>query len=568
MRHTPFMGHGRLLGGALSLLCALAVTAAPANAKPRYLEAATYPGMTTFQCRTNAIPIHPGQNLNDIGLTKTCPNATKESGPLSPTIFKNGSNAEGYVTRFKPSMVEILPDDRLVTPSVWDLHLHHVVWVDLANGGGPTFASGEEKTNPKFPQGYGLKVDADANWGINQMIHDLGSTPGREVYITWEIDWVPETTPARTDITDTQIQWLDVAGRHIYPVFDAERGFDRDGDGKFVFPDEVPTDPSEPGYEERENISDTRRWRVPASGATLVFGAGHLHPGGLSVDLRVARDGPDPGTGDGDDPSEVRKLFRSRAHYYEPAGAVSWDVSMEATRRNWRISLKPGDVVSINTTYKVKRASWYESMGILPLAWTKADDPKAKDPFTQAAGVRKMYEKGGILTHGRLRENIDRKARNDLNLPDPRDLRAAGPVPEEGIGIRSFYFLDGGFSAVRGFPAGEMRPPVIDAGETVTFRNFDAQPGMPQTEQVWHSITSCRAPCNRGSGIGYPLANGPIEFDSGQLGYGQGASAGVTTQSDTFTTPPLTAGKKGSAKTYTYFCRIHPFMRGSVRVKK
>ncbi len=102
----------------------------------------------------------------------------------------------------------------------------------------------------------------------------------------------------------------------------------------------------------------------------------------------------------------------------------------------------------------------------------------------------------------------------------------------------------------------------------MTFTNFDAQPGQPQTEQAWHSITSCRAPCNRGSGIGYPLANGPIKFDSGQLGYGTGTSAGVTTQSDTFTTPPLTAGKKEKAKTYTYFCRIHPFMRGSVRVKK
>ena len=76
------------------------------------------------------------------------------------------------------------------------------------------------------------------------------------------------------------------------------------------------------------------------------------------------------------------------------------------------------------------------------------------------------------------------------------------------------------------------------------------------------------APCNKGSGIGYPLANGPIKFDSGQLGYGTGTSYEVTTGSDTFTTPPLTVDKQEEAKTYTYFCRIHPFMRGSVRVKK
>ena len=69
---------------------------------------------------------------------------------------------------------------------------------------------------------------------------------------------------------------------------------------------------------------------------------------------------------------------------------------------------------------------------------------------------------------------------------------------------------------------------------------------------------------NRGSGIGYPLADGPIKFDSGQLGFGTAGSTQVTTQTSDYTTPPLT--KPG--KTYTYFCRIHPFMRGSVRVKE
>ena len=63
---------------------------------------------------------------------------------------------------------------------------------------------------------------------------------------------------------------------------------------------------------------------------------------------------------------------------------------------------------------------------------------------------------------------------------------------------------------------------------------------MPDEQQVWHSVTSCKAPCNRGSGIGYPLADGPIKFDSGQLGFGTFASAEVTTGSNSYTTPPLT----------------------------
>ena len=558
----------RLVSSALlATACALLLPAGPAAAQDEEtLHAASYPGMTTYSCRTDALPISPGQNTNLIGLTKTCPNAEVVSGPGDTSPFAAGSTQEGYITRFKPSMVEVTPEG-LVTPSVWDLHLHHVVWVSQSEG--PTFASGEEKTEVKMPQGYGGKVKGDEYWGLNYMIHSLNQLGNRQVYITWEIDWVPETTPARTDITPTHMQWLDVAGApQLYPVFDAERGFDMTGDGKYVFPDEVPTDPSAPGFEERANISPAHRWVVPPAGRTLVFGAGHLHPGGLSVDLQVARDGPDEGTTDGDDPSEIVKLFKSDAKYYEPAGAVSWDVSMEATRPEWRIAVKGGDTVSINATYDVETASWYESMGILPLAIASAGDPAARDPFDDAAAVQAMYDQGGILTHGRLPENIDAKAGKKLkNIPNPQKLSSKGKrVPAGGLTIEGFDFGVGGYPALGGgsfFRNGWARPPVINPGDTVTFTNADALPGEPQTSQVWHSVTSCKGPCNRGAGIGYPLAAGPIKFDSGQLGFGTLASAEVTTGSNTYTTPPLT--KPG--KTYSYFCRIHPFMRGSIRVK-
>jgi plastocyanin len=279
--------------------------------------------------------------------------------------------------------------------------------------------------------------------------------------------------------------------------------------------------------------------------------------------MQVARDGPDAGSIDGDDPAEIRPLFTSNARYYEPAGAVSWDVSMEATRANWRISLQPGDTVSVNVTYDVRKASWYEAMGIMPLAVSETYDPQAKDPFTDDAAVKAMYDQGGILTHGRLPENVDYKADTDLNLPDPRDLKSKKKnVAKTGIAIKGFLFQQGGFSAIEGFPTGLMRPPTIRAGQSVTFTNTDALFDAPEEDQVWHSITSCKAPCNRGSGIGYPLARGPIDFDSGQLGFGSGTSQEVTTGSAVYTTPALT-----KAGTYTYFCRIHPFMRGSIRVK-
>ena len=114
---------------------------------------------------------------------------------------------------------------------------------------------------------------------------------------------------------------------------------------------------------------------MPAGGRTLVWAVGHLHPGGLYMDMEVARDGPDAGSTAGDDPSEVRPLFRSDAKYYEPAGAVSWDVAMTATRPTGAIHLKAGDVVSINATYDVRKASWYESMGLFPLEVSTATTP-------------------------------------------------------------------------------------------------------------------------------------------------------------------------------------------------
>ena len=204
-------------------------------------------------------PDLPGAEPEPVRGTKTCPNAEKVCGPGDTSVFAPGSNAEGYVTRFQPSMVEIQPDGELVTPSVWDLHLHHVVW--LAPNGGPTFASGEEKTMPKLPQGYGFKVGGDATWGLNYMIHALTADGGRQVYITWEIDWVPETDPARTDINQADDQ---VARRRRRPA--ALPRVRRRARLRRRWRRPVRSSPTtsrptrrSPGFEEREKISDARQ---------------------------------------------------------------------------------------------------------------------------------------------------------------------------------------------------------------------------------------------------------------------------------------------------------------------
>ncbi len=95
--------------------------------------------------------------------------------------------------------------------------------------------------------------------------------------------------------------------------------------GRYTFPDDAT-----PG--QRANVGFAQKWTAPKD-VTLVNTAGHLHPGrALQRPRRHAR-----GT--------EQQLFRSIAKYFEPAGAVSWDVAMTATPPDWRVAVKKGDTL-------------------------------------------------------------------------------------------------------------------------------------------------------------------------------------------------------------------------------
>ncbi len=260
---------------------------------------------------------------------------------------------------------------------------------------------------------------------------------------------------------------------------------------------------------------------------TLIATAGHLHPGGLHTDLWVTRDG------------EKAHAFASEAMYYEPAGAVSWDVSMTATTPDWHVAIKKGDTLSTTATYDSGLASWYESMGIM-IVWMGEPGGTADDPFTTAV------DKPGMLTHGHLAEND-----NHGGEPDSRylDLTALPSAPASAtIAIQDWVYTEGDMNYSATVPA-------VKAGETITYENLDASIGRGQ----WHTITACAAPCNESTGIAYPLADGPVIFDSGELGTAGPPTADRTTWTIPADLPP---------GTYTYFCRIHPSMRGAFRVEQ
>ena len=475
-----------LLRALRCMAVASACAGAPAPAAAAESPRVQYQGLQRLHYEVGPITVRAGRNLIDFEATR-----------FKPPV-------DGYITRFQPNLRRA--DGSI--PAVDVLHLHHAVWLMR---GQPAFAAGEEKTIYQFPRGFGYRYDADDPWILNHMLHNLQAGTER-VYITYDIDFVPADAPGAEEIREVKPLWMDVAGMSTYPVFDARRG-QGGPDGRYTFPDEA-------RGRARADIGAAHRFTAPRD-MTLVSAAGHLHPGGLWTDLEQRRGG------------ERRQIFRSEAKYFEPAGAVSWDVAMTVTDPDWRVRVRQGDELRLSATYDTRRASWYESMGIDTLFYAEGD-AGGKDPFAEPVDTR------GEVTHGHLKEN-DNHGGARAGLPDPRRM-PSGP-PRSTIAIEDFTY------------GTTRRPPTVRQGRSLRFRNDDSR------DAVWHTVTACRAPCNRTAGIAYPLADGPVDFDSGELGIDSRfatAAAGRTTWS---TPKSLRPG------TYTYFCRIHPFMRGAFRVK-
>ena len=501
------------------------------------------PGAQVREYRFGPMKVEPGRNAIDIDIQAQRP------------------EVDGWIVGFRPGLVYA---DSGKSPSVKVVHLHHAVWLvgDDPLKLNPTFAAGEEKTYFNAPRGFGWRYTTKQTWMINHMIHGLTSQP-QEVYITYKLWFIPDSAPEAADITPIRTQWMDVQGLKPYPVFNVQRGSGTNG--RFTFPDDAKDPYAGVGYERN-------RWTATHDG-TMVVTAGHLHPGGLWTDLMITRDGV------------TRRIFRSRANYYEPRGPVSWDLSLSGSGEQWRVNFKKGDVLSTSATYETRRSSWYEVMGIMVVGVTDAPVPGGVDPFAE------KVDQTDYLTHGRLKENIDAGTGLPTGLQSPVDRRP-GPYVDR-ITIRDFTFSQGDLT--RSGRAG--RPPRVPVGQSLRFVNQDD----PLTIR-FHTVTACRAPCTRSPGIGYPLANGLFGFDSGQLGYGPTINQSIYQPGAEPVDVPFTAaaevpapdercatigGLTGAIRsgcigttvyetppdlrpgTYAYFCRTHPFMRGAFRgVKK
>ncbi len=415
----------------------------------------------------------------------------------------------GWIIGFKPNLK--LADGS--TPPVDQLHLHHLVMLINSQ---IVVASGEEKTRITLPTGFGYRYRTSDRMLLNHMIHNLTARP-EQVVFEYTVDFLPDTAPAAASIIGVETQFVDVEGGKAYPVFDVKR---RAGvNGRYTYPAQGPA-----------SLAPRNRVRIQHNG-TLVSTAGHLHPGGLYTDLFITRG------------NRTVKIFRSNAYYYGAAKMTSWNVSMGATSPSWRVAVKRGDVLSVQVTYDSSKAAWYESMGISPAALSDVPAGGA-DPFTNLGAI----DQTEVLTHGELKENRDYGGRKTWGYSDARKL-ADGPTLSQ-VKVKDFLYGQGDLT----MPGKKGLPPVVAPGKSITFINQDP------TSEIFHTITPCKSPCTLSTGISYPLADS-VQVDSGELGFGP---AGTTAAANRATWSTPTYLKKG---TYSYFCRIHPFMRGAFRVK-
>jgi plastocyanin len=106
--------------------------------------------------------------------------------------------------------------------------------------------------------------------------------------------------------------------------------------------------------------------------------------------------------------------------------------------------------------------------------------------------------------------------------------------------------------------------PTVKLGSKLRFTNLEGG-------WIYHTATSCAFPCLGPTGAAFPLADGrssagrPLDFDSSEMGVGVPAIGPTKQRLDyELDVTPERGFKQGDI--VTYFCRIHPSMRGGFEV--
>ncbi|MCU1451518.1 MAG: hypothetical protein JWP02_3688 [Acidimicrobiales bacterium] len=483
---------------------------------------------------------------------------------------------DGYITRFKPDLVR--PDGTV--PPIEQIHLHHGTWLSEPSYGNSAFvAAGEEKTAAWIPRGYGMPIKATDQWQLLYMVHSAVEQP-QVVYITYEVDFVPQAAAQKIGLKAAYPVWLDVRPSS-YPVFNVQRGF---GSGTTcTWPKEqcASVDPfgnkftgqGQPGNGTGTDLALPNKGGsfgevTNFQGGTLIGIGGHLHPGGLHNEIDLVRG------------AQSQRIYTSDARYWDRTDPTkyggpptSWDFSIPVNGLPfWGVHVNPGDRLRSNATYDTTIQSTYEDMGIA-IAYLVPDKPDGTpdapgvDPFTAPydpseacdsgglkAATPTLCDQGGVVTHGHLHEN------DNFGGPVGTSLTSKRAGATSRVDIAGFLYNPGDLSMVS-----MTGIPTVKLGTNLKFFNEDT------ALDVYHTATSCGYPCTGATGTSFPLSNGTtsvgrkLDFDSAELGFGI-PSIGPARQSFDWDLSVTPQGGFQAGEIVTYFCRIHPLMRGAFEV--
>jgi len=495
---------------------------------------------------------------------------------------------DGFIVAVEPHMRRVAD---ISEPSHQEAHIHHAHWFALDPGnkednytGGNTewiFGNGDEETRADFsersaadPNGpiYGQYVGAGGPQLMIYMLHNKTSQP-LNTYIVLDVTFIHGTKAELAKKGGRP--YHDVSGVLFGRTFDVPRV--ALGDGLFSTTRDMPK-PIE--------------WTATIDG-TMIGTGGHLHPGGRSVIVENLGPAENPCPNDGRGTAGTL-LLKSDAMWRNNV-PFSEDFQMEVSHPAFRAPIHKGDRIRITGLYENKDHAWYTAMTHEGLYIDEAQKPEGRcnpkliNQPPPKVTIKKVRKK--IVTYKRKRYRSKKTGRPMVKLVRKvryktiRKRIVAPPLdPTEGVPnrpwgthqdiicgielggapcerpeqarppgrltnsvqIANFLYLPGDQS----LSGEDGAPPQLKKGTSLTFFNADQHAG------IRHSVTTCEWPCNGRYVANYPLANGI--WDSGTLGYD--AIDGGTPNPIAGTPANLEVGK------YSYFCRIHPWMRGAFEV--
>ncbi|MGI8774870.1 MAG: cupredoxin domain-containing protein [Actinomycetota bacterium] len=469
----------------------------------------------------------------------------------------------GYAVGFEPLVIDAGTGDEV---SNHHMHIHHAHWTWLdpdAPGNHRWFyGTGEERTqgslmpsvrkDPRFKSKglrYGIKVEAGDRFGLISMLHNK-MAEARTVFIRVRIQFV----------YGTHDEIMEAKGwdfHNLKPVLVGSTFNVPRAKGDFIFPLDATKKTIGPHGNYSNPVANSKVvpgvgqiWTVPWDG-TVVIGAGHSHPGAKEIVLSNMGTKRDPCPDDGDEFPGVTAARSTNYTYKGVWGSSAYQQGV--TQAGWRMHVRKGDRLVLNGVYEPKgQYEYLDAMSYFGMYIDTRDKPKS----SQYCKVE-LIDKPGAPKSEITRTVLNRKWEDQDNAPVCKRCDKPGPNPEPGLETNTIHiaghtYLPGNLGS-EGEPMG---PPVISQGDTLRVINEDyAEAG------VRHSVTSCKAPCNGPYAANYPFHDG--SFHSGALGY-TWEETYVTARQEPYWEFDTSKLEKGY---HTYFCQLHPWMRGGFYIE-